>query len=334
MEQHELMFLFRTVLKLIFKNFKNLLVDETYLINEFNSLNNQIDNILTFEDLKNFKEGLKNFFENFHYFFEFNFSEEKKDLRNVIKDLEKIANEVLIQTDKFKLKLKDLENEINNLKKLDKANEIIISLKKFIQELVNFIDFYNNEILNLKNKIKSINEKAFGFEKKILDLEKKVFIDELTSVYNRRALEIKLKNFMLNFKKGKDKLALFFFDLDNFKEINDTYGHIAGDLILKNVAELFKRYTREGDIVCRYGGDEFIILIKDVDKKIAIEIGKRIIEKISKAKFIYKNDEIKVKMTGGLYYVEEKEDIENIIKKADEAMYKAKQEGLTLKIAN
>ncbi len=332
MEKDDLMFLFRTILKLVFKNFQNLLISESYLFYEFKNLNDEIDNILSFEDLEEFKKKIKNFFENYSYFFEFNFYEDKKEIKEFIKTFENIISDINVQINEFKIKLKNLENEIYNIKDIEKSPDVIIILKKIIQELINFLDFYSNEIQILKDKIKILNEKAFKFEKKVLDLEKKAFIDKLTSVYNRRAFELKLKAMLSNFIPGKSRFALFFFDLDNFKEINDTYGHLAGDLILKKVAELLKKCTRNGDIVCRYGGDEFVILISDINKEIANNIGKRIIEKISNATFIYKDNKIKVKISGGAYYVEKKETFEEVIRKADQAMYEAKQEGNTFKI--
>ncbi len=332
MEKDDLMFLFRTILKLIFKNFQNLLISESYLFYEFKALNEEIDNLLSLEDLEEFKKKIKTFFENYSYFFEFNFYENRKDIKEFIKNFEELINNINVQINEFKTKLKSVENEIYNIKDLEKASDVVIILKKVIQELINFIDFYSNEIQILKDKIKILNEKAFQFEKKVLDLEKKAFIDKLTSVYNRRAFELKLKSLLSNFIPGKSKFALYFFDLDNFKEINDTYGHLAGDLILKKVAELIKKCTREGDIVCRYGGDEFVILVNNITKEIAINIGKRIVERISNAKFIYKDNEIRVKISGGAYYVEKKETFEEVIRKADQAMYEAKQEGNTFKI--
>ncbi len=332
MEKDDLMFLFRTILKLIFKNFQNLLFSESYLFYEFKTLNEEIDNLLTLEDLEKFKRKIKTFFENYSYFFEFDFYENGKDIKKIIKNFEKLVNNINVQINEFKTKLKSIENEIYIIKDLEKASDIIIILKKVIQELINFMDFYSNKIQILKGKIKILNEKAFKFEKKVLDLEKKAFIDKLTSVYNRRAFELKLKALLSNFIPGKSKFALYFFDLDNFKEINDKYGHLAGDLILKKVAELLKKCTRNGDIVCRYGGDEFVILVNDIDKEVANNIGKRIIERVSNAKFIYKDDKIKVKISGGAYYVEKKETFEEVIRKADQAMYEAKQEGNTFKI--
>ncbi len=328
----EVFFLLKSILRLIFSNFKNVLVNENYLISDYELLLSKVDTIENKEDLKKFKNEIKNFFDTYFYFFEFNLSDERRNLKEIIINIENLTNDLFYQADIFKNKLKEFQASLNKAQDLKNINDVLVLMNKTVSEVVNFIEFFANELMELKNRIKNASEKIMNFEKKIVDLKKKAFIDDLTKVYNRRGLETKLKFILMEFIPGKSDFAIIFFDLDNFKEINDQYGHHAGDLILKKVAELIKKSVRENDMVCRYGGDEFIVVIFGVSKPIASGIGRRIVDRISKAKFIYNGNEIKVKVSGGLYYVDKREDLEDVIKKADEAMYEAKKQGNTLKI--
>jgi diguanylate cyclase (GGDEF)-like protein len=100
-------------------------------------------------------------------------------------------------------------------------------------------------------------------EEKILSL---AFHDTLTSLPNRRLLEDRLSRAFISSKRSGVYGALFFLDLDNFKPLNDVYGHVVGDLLLIEVAARLKKCVREMDTIARFGGDEFVVLLADLDK--------------------------------------------------------------------
>ena len=332
MTSTQLIIIIRAILKLLFSNFKTFLRFESYLFSDFENLNEKINSIQTIEDLESFKKDLTDFFETYSYFFEINIIEERKEIKDLIIGIERLTHELSNEIRLFKDKLKEFEANLEKIKDLKDVNKIIGIIQNEIKSVIKFLDFFNEEINNLKEKIKKITEKVSKFDKKIFNLQKKAFIDELTKVYNRRGLEIKLRHYLNDFVFGKDNFALIFFDIDNFKEINDTYGHVVGDLILKKIAEIMKKSVRAEDLIARYGGDEFIVAVFQVEKSIAYGIAKRIIGRIIHGKFKYDDKEIKVKISGGMYYVEKQEPLEEIIKKADKAMYEAKNSKEKIKI--
>jgi diguanylate cyclase (GGDEF)-like protein len=129
---------------------------------------------------------------------------------------------------------------------------------------------------------------------------------------------------------GKDKnldLSLIIFDLDDFKHINDTYGHIAGDKTLIYVAKVLKNSLRNEVKAYRFGGEEFVIVLNRIDIQEAKKIANRILKTISDSKLIYKNNTIKITMSGGITTHKAKDTIESIIERADKALYKAKDNG-------
>jgi len=143
--------------------------------------------------------------------------------------------------------------------------------------------------------------------------------DELTGLYNRRFFNNKVK-------KIKEEYLLIFFDVDDFKKINDEYGHYIGDEVLKKIAKITENIVRESDIVCRYGGDEFIILLKNCPKNKAIDIANNLIRKIN-SDIIIDGQSYNITISAGLFRKNKDMDFEEVFKSTDNLLRKAKNNG-------
>jgi diguanylate cyclase (GGDEF)-like protein/PAS domain S-box-containing protein len=153
--------------------------------------------------------------------------------------------------------------------------------------------------------------------------------DHLTGVYNRRFLsEVGEREFRRASRHGHP-LSLILFDLDNFKRINDTYGHLAGDELLKKVAEACQKITREEDILARYGGDEFVILCLDTSREGACDLAERIRDEVEGTVISYQGQVLEATASLGVTTLEDDdpESIMDLIKQADQALYQAKRDG-------
>jgi len=152
--------------------------------------------------------------------------------------------------------------------------------------------------------------------------------DALTGVSNRLLLNDRLDHAINHANRFDKCVAVIFCDLDNFKPINDTYGHSVGDEILKGVAEALKDILRKEDTICRFGGDEFVILVEELK---SFEYLEKILEKIqciSQNSFVIENTPINVGMSiGAAIYPNDSTTPEALLRCADEAMYKAKKSG-------
>ena len=116
-------------------------------------------------------------------------------------------------------------------------------------------------------------------------------------------------------------------DIDDFKDINDKHGHIAGDKILIFIANILRQTLRDGDKIFRYGGEEFIIVLNRIDDSYCQTITKRLLKLVSDNKLIYKNESLNVTMSVGTTRLVEGDTPDSLISRADKALYKAKRNG-------
>ena len=156
-------------------------------------------------------------------------------------------------------------------------------------------------------------------------LEKSTITDPLTKLYNRLFFNTQILYLKNRYYRTKQPFSAMLFDIDNFKKINDTYGHHIGDEVLKNIAKIIKNSIRKTDIACRYGGEEFIILFPDTNKQKALEISERIRKEIEK-NVIY--DDKPVTISAGVgEFNDSYKTIHHFIHDIDEALYTAKRTG-------
>jgi diguanylate cyclase (GGDEF)-like protein len=153
------------------------------------------------------------------------------------------------------------------------------------------------------------------------------FHDALTGLPNRHWLNTYVQKSLAEYKMSNKNLAVMYLDIDRFKFINDTKGHDNGDILLKEVAERLKMGVKHGDLVARYGGDEFILLMKDINKSKIIEAAEQLLE-LFKNPFILDNEKLFISPSIGIsMYPQDGTNQENLIKNADRAMLSAKNLG-------
>jgi len=152
--------------------------------------------------------------------------------------------------------------------------------------------------------------------------------DELTGLLNRHNYSEALAREITRAERHAIELSILFLDLDDFKKINDCYGHKAGDIMLKSVAEVIKRNVRHEDIAVRYGGEEIILLLPETSKKNAFILGEPIRKEVAGLWTSYEGREISVTLSGGLAsFPYDATDLINIQENADKALFMAKKCG-------
>lgn len=178
-----------------------------------------------------------------------------------------------------------------------------------------------NMAVSLKHAFEELKEKQ-------KELEELAFYDPLTGLPNRRFFFDHASLILESVKRYRTPLTLLLMDLDHFKNVNDTYGHEAGDVVLKNFADVLRKSSRKSDLPARLGGEEFALLMPNTDLQQGRVVAERIRQEFQNSIIVYEGREIKMTLSGGLAsYGPDVEGIDDLIRMADEALYKAKELG-------
>lgn len=151
--------------------------------------------------------------------------------------------------------------------------------------------------------------------------------DKLTGAASRQVFEFYFRQAVARCKRRDEPLSLVLLDIDLFKQINDNYGHQAGDRVLTRVAQLIKSHVREEDIVCRWGGEEFLLMLSGCDLAHARDITEVIRSAVAALQFPFNNEVAKITLSAGIAQMQEEESLGQIVERADHHLYQAKNAG-------
>lgn len=185
---------------------------------------------------------------------------------------------------------------------------------------------FNDIQTHMVDEVKKANQVISDLSEKVKVLEQTSNLDPLTKVFNRRALISYLKSICSN-KETPHILHVLMIDIDNFKTINDNYGHIAGDKILIFIANILKKTLRDGDKIFRFGGEEFTITINRNTDEMSESIAHRLLKLISSNNLIYMGEKISVTASIGMTKYLKGDTPDTLISRADKALYISKHSG-------
>lgn len=211
----------------------------------------------------------------------------------------------------------NLLGRINEIKKL-------IQIKKDLDQKQ--LDNYIKEELKLRRQLREAKQQKKSYFEELLAVREKALEDPLTGVYNREAYRIRIQE-ILNSDK---KFVLMILDIDDFKDINDKWGHKIGDDVLQRTMYYVKKQIRATDMLARYGGDEFVIILENANLDEGVKKAKEILKSISRVEFHLNKDSkhiLKIGMSIGVAERREDDTSETLFERADRAMYAAKING-------
>lgn len=151
--------------------------------------------------------------------------------------------------------------------------------------------------------------------------------DLLTELPNRRGFDLLANQAVQEVRRSPSALCALMLDLDNFKQLNDSHGHMAGDEVLRRFASDLRSTVRQSDIICRWGGEEFILLLKDTSTEQARELGEKIRQQTEQSSINFNGAQLRITTSIGLAQLHTDESLEQLITRADRALYRAKQGG-------
>jgi len=197
---------------------------------------------------------------------------------------------------------------------------------EILREILSELSQLKQANQELIQKLKEKQQYTERLKKELDSLKKQAFMDYLTGLKNRRSIEKALNDFFKDYQQYKYPFTIIMMDLNNFKDINDKYGHPVGDCILRNIGDILKKYLRAKDVVGRYGGDEFLIILPGINLQNAIKIAQRLSNVIKN--YVFKCDDLELRTSAsfGIIEVNDKfKSVEEILKAVDEKLYEAKK---------
>ncbi|MCW8848271.1 MAG: GGDEF domain-containing protein, partial [Sedimenticola sp.] len=159
------------------------------------------------------------------------------------------------------------------------------------------------------------------------DIERMATTDKLTGLYNRQALDILFKQLVLDQRRNPTGMSVLLFDVDHFKRVNDQHGHLAGDAVLEQIARLTTSRLRETDIICRWGGEEFLVLLKDCDITVARNMAEELRLSVLNNPADYMQEKINITISVGVAEYRSEDARDQLIARVDKALFKAKRGG-------
>jgi diguanylate cyclase (GGDEF)-like protein len=235
-----------------------------------------------------------------------------KPLNNLIDHISQIT-EGNLNIEEFKAK--SSQDEIGRLAKV--FNQMHATIKRQIQELNEHRELLEKEVKERTYELEQANKK--------LDLISRT--DELTQLPNRRDMHRTIEKEVDRAKRFRKAFSVIFIDIDHFKDVNDTYGHAAGDAVLKSVASTIRSLLRKYDVLARYGGEEFLTLLPETELGDAAHVAERFRKNIENQTIFFGGQEIKVTITLGVAQFDSSQGAEKCIQLADKALYEGKEHG-------
>lgn len=220
-------------------------------------------------------------------------------------------------------------NDVNQLKviistRLERLRLHMTSLRASEDRLLQHME---KTTATMRGRILLLEKETEGLRENLRVSRERMLIDALTGVPNRLALDERLKLELARFRRHKQPLTLAVWDIDHFKDINDIFGHKAGDKALRIVAHKLAAQVRETDFVARYGGEEFIMLFINTSVMDAIDKADSIREAIAGAPFRYGDKPLRITLSCGLSQLRANETVDQLFERADQALYAAKSGG-------
>jgi len=260
-------------------------------------------------------------------------------LADAIKSIKKIDDSAIDSVEHAKLAFTNAYKEIaqksissyehtnGKFQELSKLHQITLEeAKEHLIDLPSITEKFNEVQSLMREEVQKANSVISQLSTEIKELENDSNLDALTKLFNRRALDKYLEKVTQKNSLAHD-LYLLILDIDDFKSINDTYGHIVGDKILIFLSNLLRSTLRDGDKLFRYGGEEFIIILNRITQSKCQEIANRILNIINSNKLLYKENTVTVTVSIGITKYKNGDDPDTLINRADKALYHSKASG-------
>jgi diguanylate cyclase len=254
-------------------------------------------------------------------------SEEKVTAKNLMLTFVDRLSAMVSTTDNYHKTITSFSQQISQASDLSDLNSVLNGIMNATKDAQDEALRSRDEMINARQEMQKAEARILALESQLVHMGELVREDQLTGSLNRRGMDESLEREIVNADRRSTPLCVALLDLDDFKRINDTHGHATGDEVLVHLVNVVKDTLRKLDVIARFGGEEFLVLLPETDPGEAMVIITRVQRELTKRIFMHNSQRLLITFSAGVAYRNTGESQADLIKRADVALYKAKHAG-------
>ena len=254
-------------------------------------------------------------------------SEEKVTAKNMMLTFVDRLSAMVSTTDNYHKTITSFSQQISQASDISDLNSVLNGIMNATKDAQDEALRSRDEMINARQEMQKAEARIAALESQLVHMGELVREDQLTGSLNRRGMDESLEREIMNADRLGAPLCIALLDLDDFKRINDTHGHATGDEVLVHLVSVVKETLRKLDVIARFGGEEFLVLLPETEPAEAMQIITRVQRELTKRIFMHNSQRLLITFSGGVAYRAPGETQADLIKRADVALYKAKNAG-------
>lgn len=314
------------LIRLIVDNISELVADDAWLSGQINLLSVAFQGNLDIRILDEVERRLRDVIDKQGHL-KRQLDEAQIRLKRMLSGFVDQLAELSDSTDHYHSSLEQVATEIAAASSLDELANVIEGVLADTRNVRETTRRSSNQLTALRAEVDSANRQIARLQQELDETSELVRHDALTGTLNRKGLDEALEREIARARRKGQPMCLAMLDIDNFKHLNDTFGHKTGDDALRHLSEVIRTFTRPQDMVGRYGGEEFLVLLPDTEIDAAVQATVRLQRELTKRFFLAENQRILITFSAGVARIDADEDPYSAIDRADKAMYAAKRAG-------
>jgi len=254
-------------------------------------------------------------------------SEEKVTAKNMMLTFVDRLSAMVSTTDNYHKTITSFSQQISQASDISDLNSVLNGIMNATKDAQDEALRSRDEMINARQEMQKAEARIAALESQLVHMGELVREDQLTGSLNRRGMDESLAREIINADRLGAPLCIALLDLDDFKRINDTHGHATGDEVLVHLVSVVKETLRKLDVIARFGGEEFLVLLPETEPAEAMQIITRVQRELTKRIFMHNAQRLLITFSAGVAYRTPGETQADLIKRADVALYKAKNAG-------
>ncbi|MGZ3158254.1 MAG: GGDEF domain-containing protein [Burkholderiaceae bacterium] len=322
-EQHELLM---RMFKLLLENVSELIEDDSWLHGQIEGVQSLLSGPINHVALKDATRSLKEVIYK-QGLLKHSLSEAKITVKNMMITFIDRLSAVATSTGDYHEKIDVYSRKISQAPDINTLNKILDDVMRDTRNAQKEALKSRDEMIQARQEVQEAENRIHALESKLEQMSELVREDQLTGSLNRRGLDDVFEREVARSERRHTPFCIAMLDLDDFKKLNDTHGHLAGDEALIHLVKVVKETLRTMDVIARFGGEEFLIMLPDTPLEEATHTVTRVQRELTKQLFMHNNERLLITFSAGVALRGPNEEQAALIKRADEALYKAKRAG-------